>query len=493
MTLQPFVGRLKELEIIQHLWGEQAARMMVLYGRRRVGKSRLLKHWIRETGQRVVYWQAEPDTQDAHLRQFSQALFNHASPDFPAPADFTYASWEQVFAQIGLLAQHERLGVVIDEFTFLIASDPSIPGRLQRAWDQSLENSNLFLCLSGSHLGMMQREFLSDRAPLFGRASAKLHLMPLPFGLTSQYFPNYSAEQRMALYAVFGGIPFYWEQIDPALSVDENLRRKVFTPSSLLDAEAQLLLSDYVKELKNYVGILKAIGQGNNTLKDISNQTGIPATQLPAYLNVLADAGYVARFEPIIPLARTTRVGRYYITDPFLRFYFRFIAGRASQLALFEPDQALAEYDRHMPDFIGAHTWEEICREWVLRASNRGVLPLYPDDVQSAWAKDVNIDVVGVNRMRRHMILGECKWTEGPMNEGALKGLVEKAKLAVPDKEDWQVYFLGFSKSGFTRQAEEFAQDVAKAQPAGSRWAIAGCRLVDLPHLDRDLAKWASL
>jgi AAA+ ATPase superfamily predicted ATPase len=310
--------------------------------------------------------------------------------------------------------------------------------------------------------------------------------------LTGQYFPNYSAEQRMTLYTIFGGIPFYWEQIDPALSIDENLRRKVFTPSSLLDAEAQLLLSDYVRELKNYVGILKAIGQGNNTLKDISKPTGIPATQLPAYLSILADAGYVARFEPIIPLARTTRVGRYYITDPFLRFYFRFIAGRASQLALFEPDQALTEYDRHMPDFIGTHTWEEICREWVLRASNRGVLPLYPDEVQSAWAKDVNIDVVGVNSMRRHMILGECKWTEEPVNEGALKGLVEKAKLAAPDKEGWQVYFLGFSKSGFTRQAEEFAQDIAKVRPAGPRWAIAGCLLVDLPRVDRDLAEWAN-
>ena len=494
MALKPFVGRRKELETVQHLWEEQTARMMVLYGRRRVGKSRLLKHWIQETGQNVVYWQAEPDTQEAHLREFSQVLFNHSSPGFPAPADFTYANWEQVFAQIGMLAQaqRERLGVILDEFTFLVASDPSIPGKLQRSWDQSLENANLFLCLSGSHLGMMQREFLSDRAPLFGRASATLHLRPLSFGLTGQYFPDYSAEDRMTLYTLFGGIPFYWEQIDPALSIDDNLRRKVFTPSSLLDAEAQLLLSDYVKELKNYVGILKAIGQGNNTLKDISKPTGIPATQLPAYLNILSDAGYVARFEPIISLARTTRVGRYYIIDPFLRFYFRFIAGRASQLSLFEPEQALAEYTRHMPDFIGAYTWEEVCREWVLRASNRGVLPLYPDDVQSAWAKDVNIDVVGVNTMRRHLILGECKWTRGPMDLGALKGLVDKANLAVPNEEDWQVYFLGFSKSGFTRQAEEFAGQILKARPAGSRWTIAGCLLVDLPRIDRDLADWAA-
>jgi len=492
VALKPFVGRQNELETIQHLWEEPAARLLVLYGRRRVGKSRLLRHWIQQSGQNVLYWQAEPDTPDAHLREFSQVLFNHSSSGFPAPADFTYASWEQVFAQIGMLARSERQGVVIDEFTFLVASDPSIPGRLQRSWDQLLANANLFLCLSGSHLGMMQREFLSDRAPLFGRASAMLHLAPLSFGLTVRYFPDYSAEDRMTIYAIFGGVPFYWEQIDPARSVDANLRRKVFTPSSLLDAEARLLLSDYVKELKNYVGILKAIGQGNHTLKDISRLTGIPATQLPAYLSILSDAGYVARFEPLIPLARTTRAGRYYITDPFLRFYFRFIAGRASQLSLYEPEQALAEYHRHMPDFIGAHTWEEVCREWVLRASNRGVLPLYPDEVRSAWGRNVNLDVVGVNSMRRHVLLGECKWTRDPMDAGVLKDLVEKAGLVVPDREDWQVFFLGFSKSGFTREAEAFARQIAAARPANARWQLAGCLLVDLPRLDRDLADWTS-
>lgn len=490
MPIKPFIGRKKELETLENLWAEQRSRMMILYGRRRVGKSRLLKQWIQEAGKNVIYWQAEPDTQEAHLREFSQVLFNHASPGFQAPDGFTYASWEQALAQIGMLSKQERLGVIIDEFTFLIASDPTIPGKFQRMWDQSLEDANLFLCLCGSHLGMMQREFLSDRAPLYGRASAQLHLAPLSFGLTGQYFPHYSAEDRMSIFAVFGGIPFYWDQINPDLTVDENLQQKVFSPSSMLDAEARLLLSDYVKELKNYTGILNAVGQGNNTLNDVSKVTGIPATQLPAYLNILSDAGYVARFEPIIPLAHSTRVGRYYFTDPFLRFYFRFISGRASQLALFEPDQSLAEYHRHMPDFIGTHTWEEVCREWVLRASNRGQIPLYPDDVQSAWAANVNIDVVGVNRMQRHMILGECKWTKGPMDVDALQKLVDKSKLAVPNKEGWQVYFLGFSKNGFTRSAEEFARTIAKARPAEMEWNIAGCQLLDLPQIDQDLAAW---
>ncbi len=257
----------------------------------------------------------------------------------------------------------------------------------------------------------------------------------------------------------------------------------------MLDAEARLLISDYVKDLKNYVGILKAIGQGNHILTEIARATGLAANTLPGYLNILADAGYIDRFEPIIPLAKSRRVGRYYFTDPFLRFYFRFIAGRATQLSLFESDQALAEYHRHMPGFIGTHTWEEVCREWVLRAANKGALPLYPDDVRSAWSKELNIDVVGVNPMLRHMILGECKWTKNPVDAGVVKGLVAKAKIAMSAREDWKAYFLVFSKNGFTSSAYEFAEQIEK-QVGEVEWQAAGCRLVDLSQVDRDLSEW---
>jgi AAA+ ATPase superfamily predicted ATPase len=177
MTLKPFVGRQKELETVRHLWEEQTARMIVLYGRRRVGKSRLLKHWIQETGHGVVYWQAEPDTKEAHLREFSQVLFNHSSPGFPAPVDFSYASWEQALAQIGLMAQHERLGVVIDEFTFLVASDATISASSSafgiRRW-----RAPTCYCVCQIPPG---NDAASSLTASVRARSAKLHLMPLSF------------------------------------------------------------------------------------------------------------------------------------------------------------------------------------------------------------------------------------------------------------------------------------------------------------------------
>lgn len=491
-SLQRFVGRKSELARLEALWAEPAARLLVLYGRRRVGKSRLLTHWIRQSGRRVLYWQAELDTKEAQLRQFSQQLFNFANPSFPAPPDFSYASWEQAFSQAAQLAQSERLGLFIDEFSYLMAADESLPSKIQKLWDHSLQDSNLLLCLSGSHLGMMERGILAASAPLYGRASALLHLQPLSFGVSGQYFPSYTPEERMLLYAVFGGIPFYWQQINPDVSLEENLRQKIFSPASFMDAEMRYLLADYVREPRNYLGILRAIAAGSNVLSEIKRSTGIDATSLPKYLETLGSAGFIARFEPLIPLAHATRSGRYYLTDPFLRFYFRFIAARRTQLALDEPGQAYTEFERHVQDFIGTYTWEEVCREWVLRAANRSALPLYPDQVESAWSKDTNIDIVGLNTMKRHLVLGECKWLKTPVDVKDLRSLVEKTPLAIPNGRTWKLLYLLFSKSGFTPGAQAYTTGVAQAPPpAGGGYTVAGFQLLDLAQVDRDLAQWA--
>ncbi|MBM4461312.1 MAG: ATP-binding protein [Chloroflexi bacterium] len=218
MPMKPsFVGRETELQLLDRLWARPDATLLILYGRRRVGKTRLLTYWLRqsgggETGQeqaarRVLYWVAEPSSARDQLRSFSQAVYNFANPQAPAPEDFTYANWQQAWQQVAALAQVERLGLLLDEFTYLLEIDPSIAGQLQNLWDQTLSRSNLFLVICGSHLGMMLRHTLSYQAPLYGRATAQLRLLPLPFGMTARYFPRFDADERVAIYAIWGGIP----------------------------------------------------------------------------------------------------------------------------------------------------------------------------------------------------------------------------------------------------------------------------------------------
>jgi len=347
--------------------------------------------------------------------------------------------------------------------------------------------------LSGSHIGMMKREFLSYQAPLYGRATAQLHLQPIPFGWTQAFFPRYSPIDRVAVYAMFGGIPAYWERIDPRKSITQNIKQQLLTPNNLMQSEPTLLLNDFVSDLHNYVSILTAIAHGARTPKEIANLTGLPNVQIPKYLGVLAEAGFVERRVPVTANPDASRAGRHHIRDPYLRFYFRFLEARQPQFSLGLQEQALAEITRHMIDFIGTYTWEEICREWVLRAGAMRQLPWMPDHVGSAWDRTVQVDVVGINRMEKTLILGECKWTLEAVERKVLAELVQqKAARVVPGQGHWRVYFLGFSRSGWTNGALAYQEEINSHPVEGENWISAGMRLLSLEDVDRDLTEWSA-
>jgi AAA+ ATPase superfamily predicted ATPase len=460
--------------------------MLILYGRRRVGKTRLLKQWSQESQSRALYWVAEPSSASDQLRSFSQAIYNFANPNAPAPLEFSYITWEQAWQQVALLAQHERFALLIDEFTYVLAITPSIAGVLQNAWDHLLKQTNIFLVISGSHLGMMRRHLLSYQAPLYGRATNQLYLQPLSFGYTKDFFPAYLPDERVAIYAMFGGVPAYWERISSTESISDNIRHQLLTPNNLMQAEPRLLLQDFVQEPHNYVSILSAIAIGSRTQKEISIRTGLAQGHVSKYLSVLRDAGFVERRVPVTA-TQSSRLGRYHIVDPYLRFYYRFLFTRQTQLAMGEPDLALAEIKRHFLDFIGTHTWEELCREWTLRAGVRGRLPFAADQVGAAWTKKAQVDVVGINSMEKTIILGECKWQERPIGRSILRQLVDKTDEIVPKQGQWQVYYLGFARDGWTDAAHQYAETF---KGNGKNWLSAGMTLVNLDRVDLDLHDW---
>jgi hypothetical protein len=486
-----FLGRGQELELLDNLWETPGAQFLVLYGRRRIGKTALLGHWAEKTSNRTLYWVATPSSALAQLRSFSQAVYNFASPEAPATDDFTYTTWEQAWRQAANLVKERRTAIFIDEFTYVLEVSSEVAGILQNVWDQVLSKTNLLLCLSGSHLGMMKREFLSYRAPFYGRATAQLHLQPIPYGWTRAFFPRYSPIDRVAIYAMFGGIPAYWERIDPNKSISQNIKQQLLTPNNLMQSEPALLLNDFVSDLHNYVSILTAVAHGARTPKEIANVTGLPNVQIPKYLSVLAVAGFVERRVPVTANPDTSRVGRHHILDPYLRFYYRFLEARQYQFSIKLQEQALAEITRHMIDFIGTYTWEELCREWVLRAGAEGQLPWMPDHVGSAWDRTVQVDVVGINRMEKTLVLGECKWTLEAVERKILAELVEeKAAKVIPEQGQWRVYFLGFSRSGWTNAALAYQDEINSRSVTGKNWKSTGMRLLSLDEVDQDLVKW---
>jgi uncharacterized protein len=488
MDLTPFIGRPRELQQIQEEWSEKRASLLILYGRRRVGKTRLITHWIEASGVRSLYWVANPSSSLDQLRSFSQALYNFAGPG-TISEEFTFATWENAFLQLERMAQNQRMAVVMDEFTYLLESEPGVAGILQNSWDHHLKKSNLFLILSGSHIGMMERGLLSYQAPLYGRATSLLKLQPLPFGATRLFFPNYRPDERVAVYAMAGGIPAYWEMFNPQMSLDANIRKVFLGGIKLLQDEPRLLLQDFVNELHNYVAILRALAHGYRTPKEIAGFAGISDKNVPSYLNNLISTGFVERRIPVDAPA-SSRAGRHYITDPFLRFYFRFLSSRQAQLALGVQAQTLAEIKKHLVDFIGTHTWEELCREWLLRATGQRVLPFLPDQIGSIWNRAAQVDVVGINSMEKTIILGECKWDRHPVKLGILKNLVEKTESVVPKEGQWKVYYLGFARQGWVEEAQNFAKTMAKSKIRGTNWSAVGMTLKDLEQIDGDLQNW---
>lgn len=486
MDKKPFVGRDRELQVLDELWLSQKAEFLILYGRRRVGKTRLLKTWAERSQARVFYWVADPTSSFDQLRSFSQVLHNFRSRRSPASEDFDFGSWRQAFEMMAELADHERIAIFLDEFTYLLEAERGIAGILQNVWDQVLSETNLLLVLSGSHLGMMQRQVLSYQAPLYGRATAKLQLDPLRFGDTCAYFPKYKAEERVALYSMLGGIPAYWERVQQGLSISENIRKLFLTPNTLLQDEPRLLLQDFLKEQRNYVTILKALASGAATPTQISPKTGLPTSQIPQYLENLIETGFVARKTPVTCL-ENTKLGRHMITDPFLRFYFRFLSNRQSQLAFGVQEQTLDEIKRHLLDFIGTYTWEELCREWLLKASALKRLPFAADQVGSAWTRLAQVDVVGINRMEKTLYLGECKWGLHNAGKEIVVELVEKTTEIIPAEGHWKVYYLGFARAGWTDAARLFATETKGLQ--GANWIVEGAELLSLDQIDLDLKK----
>ncbi len=486
--MSEFTGRTQELSTLDHYQQQSQATLLITYGRRRVGKTRLLTHWLQTRNvEHALYWVAQPNSAAAQLRQFSQALYAFANPEAKPLATFTYESWAQALEQVARLAETRRFTLIIDEFTYLLARTPELAGLFQNLWDHLLKQRNVLLILCGSHLGMMHQHILSYQAPLYGRATAQLHVQPLPFGTTTAYFPTYDAAERVAIYAMFGGIPAYWERLDQVLSLSDNIRQLLLTANNLMQAEPRLLLQDFVREPDNYIAMLNALANGYRTQKEMVAFTGLAQGHISSYLSLLENAGFVERRLPVTAGPRS-RNSRYHITDPYLRFYYRFLASRESQLALGVQEPALAEIRRHLLDFIGTHTWEELGREWVLRAGAQGKLPFLADQVGSYWDRSVQIDVVGINHMEKTLILGECKWSPKEMGLGVLRDLIGKTATVVPKHGHWRILHVGLARGGWSTAAQAAAHETAGLQRAN--WEAVSAVMVDLAEVDGDLSSW---
>jgi len=382
-----FVAREMELALLDDLY------------KRSIGKTSLINHWAEGIDGRYLCGGATQASKINQLRNFSQTLWQFINPNSRIDPTFSYSTWEAAFTEVSRLAAEERIVLILDEFTYVMQANPEVPSILQHAWDHLLKQSNVFLILSGSLAGVIQRTALDYQSPLYGRATARLKVQQLPFGALAEMLPEYEPDKRVAVYAITGGVPAYIEQFDDSLNIVQNLQQRIVSPTNVMLNDAPFLLHEQLDEPRNYMSIMETIGAGFHNLTDIAKMAGVPRSNLSKYLSLLAELGYIERQVPAtVRRPAQSRQGRYVIIDPYLRFYFRFLAPNLSSIERGRSRQTISLLSDHLPDFIGTHTFEELCREWVSVRAEMNELPFLPERVGSFWSKQAQVDVLAINR-----------------------------------------------------------------------------------------------
>jgi AAA+ ATPase superfamily predicted ATPase len=468
-----FVNRERELAALDDMWARPESQFLVLYGRRRVGKTTLMLHWGADRP--TLFWTARRTSTTNLLRDFSQALYRYEHPGVPADSTFAYPSWEMALRHLADLAAEERLCLVLDELPYAFAADASLASTLQMLWDHVLQSTQLFLVVSGSVIGIIEQEVLAHNAPLYGRATAKILLAPLPFAALRHFFPRYSDVQRMTVYAIVGGIPAYLRVFDDSRPVETNVRERILSEVSLFLNEPYFLVQDEIQQPRNHLAVLQAVGSGQRQFSDIARAAGLDRSHAGKYLNTLTRLRLVRRIVPIsVRQPERSRQGNYVIADPYLRFYFRFLAPRQEWIEQGRLDRLWASIEDQLEAFVGLTAFEELCRRWVVVQGDDGRLPFVPERVGAYWDRHTQVDVAAISWAERALLLGEARWTSRPVGVNALEGLQAKApavRSAVGQEAgDWAVQYVLFSRSGFTA-------------PLQARAEAEGVRLVTLDDI----------
>ncbi|MDR3631415.1 MAG: ATP-binding protein [Desulfocapsaceae bacterium] len=444
-----FIDRQAELKFLEEKWQDPKSQLIVLWGKRRVGKTELVKQFI--DGKPSLYFLSESTSDKEQLQRFSQLLGEFLEEPLLLTRGFSV--WEEAFAY--LKNRKERFVLVFDEFPYLIQSNPAIPSIFQKGWDEYLASSNIYLILLGSSVTMMENEVLGYRSPLYGRRTGQWLVDPMPFRAASQFRADKPFWDRLAHFAIAGGIPAYWLQFFLKKDFAGNLRDHVFRKGEMLYDEVEFLLRAEVREPRYYFALLQAIAQGKRKLSEIVNASGLQQSLANKYLGVLSDLRIVEREVPVteaVPMK--SKKGLYRISDEFCRFWFRFVLPHRSELEMGRLDHITEECLKQLPQFLG-ETYEKVAKETLL-ADMGSFFPF--SAIGRWWDRGDEIDVVAINPDRDSILFCEVKTTEKKVGTDILNSLRDKARKVKWGSFERREFFCLFSRTGFTSALQDQAQ-----------------------------------
>ena len=451
-----FVNRTRELQFLENRYASAQAELIVLYGRRRVGKTELLRTFCQDKPH--VFFVADLGTEEGQLAEFTRQIGVFTSGDADLLAPFT--SWEAAFNYL-TNQTNQRVVVVLDEFTYLIHVNDALPSVFQKLWDTQLQNTQVMLVLCGSYVGMMEQEVLAYRSPLYGRRTGQWRLQPLSFWDARKMLTHFSLDDQVRAYALLGGVPAYLRQFDTSQTLLRNIEERVLTLGAFLYDEPRFLLLQELREPSRYFAILEAVAGGRTRQNEIAQATKIATTSISFYLKTLQEMGLLNR---VVPATETnpakSRQGIYQIADSYFRFWFRFVYPNRSLLERGETSQVMARVRDQLDQYVGP-AFEAICQEsiWRMQGKADAALPISftPTAVGYWWNRQEEIDLVAFGE--RQAIIGECKWSRRRVGENILDELKRKAQ-PLSAQQGWEgVQYALFSRSGFSETLQVRAAD----------------------------------
>jgi len=453
-----FVNRSEELAALQRRFDTGEGQLFTLWGRRRVGKTLLLLEFARD--KRHLYFEATSGTRNDQLADFSDRL-----AEATGRAPLTVPDWRTGLDAVADWAREGPLVLVLDEFQFIARENRDIGSLINVWWRERGEQLPIFLVLSGSEVGFFEREVVNYSATTYGRRAGQLRLRPFRPRDVELFLPSWSAEEKIAAYAVFGHMPYYLAHVREQDGLERNILDLVLRPDGLLHEEARLLLDQELPDASAYFSVLRAIAAGQTRVSEIAQRTGIKGgtSRVSQMLELLRNLWLVERQFPVtVRNPERSRQSFYRITDPYLRFWFRFVLPAQGRLA----DGEGAE--RHLrgrvlpqlDEFVSAPAFEEVCQDWLRRETDAAAVGWWwgrVRETRGSSLRDVEreLDAVCVDDDGEVKAIGSCKWTSGPVDYREKAKLDALAGHLVPDGPPPQLFFFG--RSGFDEQLEREA------------------------------------
>ncbi len=479
-----FIGREAELAFLQSKYEERGGQLIVLYGRRRVGKTETLREFCQ--GKPHVFYSCTQSTDKVQLAKFSRQVFKE---DIPAKKYISeFADWESALRSVlDLPYGDQKKMLILDEFPYMCKGNKSIPSILQNLWDAELKDQNVMIVLCGSAMSFIEKELLAEKNPLYGRATGIYKMTEMGFYDAIKFFPNYSDEEKVLSYAILGGIPHYLRQFNPELSVAENIKRNILTKGCVLYSEVDFLLHQELRETPIYNSIIEAVALNNTKLNDISTKALIDDTsKTSVYLKNLIELGIVAREFSVDTKARekvNANRGTYRLTDNFFRFWYAFVFTNYSQLEDGDVDGVYDYVIAPALDRFASYAFEDVCKEFVRGMQKKNALPfrysrmgkwigkttIYDKDAPNGTrVSETEIDLLAIDHGETAYLVGECKYKVEPFTCGEYHKT--RVKLT-PLKENAIFYYALFSRSGFDEKV------IAEAK------TNSNVQLFDLPQI----------